>query len=204
MTWLGWILVFCAGFVCGVATWTLWLALRFTSELKAASQSVGDYLEHVDSRKEVHQSAARAVEACKNRLRWHRNPNPEWIPPLLDEIPRLVKEIAAIYYPAAEQPLLAPGLSQFTRAVHLAAMDITDFLHNRAIGRLVDVSANTAYKAWEQANRLAKHDTVKELGKWYRRVLPVWQVLRFKSPVVWASLAVSNVATRTLQHGLII
>jgi hypothetical protein len=48
-----------------------------------------------------------------------------------------------------------------------------------------------------------QHDAVQALGKWYRRILPFWQVLRWNSPVVWASMAVSNVAARTLQPAIV-
>ena len=112
---------------------------------------------------------------------------------------RLIREIAAIYYPAHPEPLLGPGLSQFSRAVHLAAMDIADFLQTRSIGRLVDVSASTALKTWEMTHKIATHETVQTVTKWYRRLLPVWQTFRFNSPVTWASVAVSNLAARTLQ-----
>jgi hypothetical protein len=82
-------------------------------------------------------------------------------------------------------------------------MDVADFLQTRSIGRLVDVSASTALKTWEVTHKLAKHDAVQQANRWYSRLLPVWQVLRFKSPVMWASMAVSNVAARTLQPAVI-
>jgi hypothetical protein len=114
-----------------------------------------------------------------------------------------VKEIAAIYHPSHENPLLAPGLGQFSRAVHLAALDVADFLQTRSIGRLIDVSANTALKTWEVTHKIAKHEAMQEANKWYKRLLPVWQIARYKSPLVWATMAVSNVATRTLQPAII-
>jgi hypothetical protein len=43
----------------------------------------------------------------------------------------------------------------------------------------------------------------KSATKWYKRLLPVWQVARWKSPVMWVSLAASNVAVRTLQPAVI-
>jgi hypothetical protein len=118
-------------------------------------------------------------------------------------VPKLVREIAAIYHPGKQDALLAPGLSQFSRAVHLAAMDVADFLQTRSIGRLVDVSASTALKTWEMTHKIARHETMQNANKWYKRLLPVWQVVRFKSPIMWASMAVSNVAARTLQPAVI-
>ena len=133
---------FAAGFLCGLATWLLWVAVRFLADVRAARQAAANYAAVAHGPRD--EEALKAVENCKNRLRWQKRLNPEWLPPLIDEVPRLVREIAAIYHPAHPEPLLAPGLSQFSRAVHLAAMDVADFLQTRSIGRLVDVSASTA------------------------------------------------------------
>lgn len=198
MTYL---LTFLAGFICGTATWLLWMAFRFIMDVKAAQSTVAGYLNAADSPKDV--EARKAVEACKNRLRWQKRVNPEWLPPLVDEVPRLVRDIARIYHPQHPEPLLAPGLSQFSRAVHLAAQDVSDFLQTRSIGRLVDVSASTALKTWEMTHKIATHEAMQTAGKWYRRLLPVWQVVKYKSPMVWAGVAVSNVAARTLQPAII-
>jgi hypothetical protein len=194
-------LTFLAGFIVGLATWLIWLGLRFASDLKAARDAVAHYHDGTDSPRDI--AANKAVEDCKNRLRWQKRLNPEWLPPLVDEVPKLVREIAAIYHPEHPDPLLAPGLGQFSRAVHLAALDIADFLQTRSIGRLVDVSASTALKTWEMTHKIATHETMQSVGKWYKRLLPVWQVLKFKSPVTWAGVAVSNIAARTLQPALI-
>jgi len=195
------VLTFAAGFMCGTATWLLWLAFRFIMDVKAARASVAEYLNAGESHKDI--EARRAVEACKNRLRWQKRVNPEWLPPLVDEVPRLVRDIARIYYPDHAEPLLAPGLSQFSRAVHLASLDVSDFLQTRSIGRLVDVSASTALKTWEMTHKIATHEAMQTAGKWYKRLLPVWQVVKYKSPMVWAGVAVSNVAARTLQPAII-
>ncbi|WP_147263657.1 hypothetical protein [Roseimicrobium gellanilyticum] len=181
---------------------SIWFGLRFFADLRATKHAAASDLFAVLPG-ERDQAALAAVEACKNRLRWNKNPNPEWLPPLVDEIPKLVREIAAVYHPNSPQPLLAPGLSHFTRALQLAATDVTEFLQTRTVGRLVDVSAHTAIKTWEKGREVIQHETVQALGKWYRRILPVWQVLRWNSPVVWASMAVSNIAARTLQPAII-
>ena len=195
------LLTFLAGFIVGLATWLIWLGLRFASDLRAARDAVAHYHDGTDHPKDI--AANKAVENCKNRLRWQKRLNPEWLPPLVDEVPKLVREIAAIYHPEHPDPLLAPGLGQFSRAVHLAALDVADFLQTRSIGRLVDVSASTALKTWEMTHKIATHETMQSVGKWYKRLLPVWQVLKFKSPLTWAGVAVSNVAARTLQPAVI-
>ena len=200
MPW-GHIMTFLAGVLIGAATIVIWKLLRFAADLRAAQHALASYVYPECGLAD--EKAHAAVEACKNRLRWQKNLNPEWLPPLVDEVPKLVREIAAIYHPGKQEALLAPGLSQFSRAVHLAAMDVADFLQTRSIGRLVDVSASTALKTWEMTHKIAKHERVQTANKWYKRLLPYWQVLRFNSPMMWASMAVSNVAARTLQPALI-
>ncbi len=202
MSSVTWVLTFAGGFACGLATWVLWKALRFAADLKEARTATGRFLEAAD-RTAVDHVALEAVKRCKSRLRWQKNPNPEWLPPLVEEVPKLVREIAAIYHPSHENPLLAPGLSQFSRAVHLAARDLADFLQTRSIGRLIDVSASTALKTWELTHKVARHEAVQEAGKWYKRLLPIWQLASYQSPLVWATLAASNVAARTLQPAII-
>jgi hypothetical protein len=192
---------FLAGLILGAAVVLVWKMLRFLADLRAAQHALAGYDLLLST--EADAQARQAVEESKKRLRWQKNLNPEWLPPLVDEVPKLVRSISAIYHPGKENPLLAPGLSQFSRAVHLAAMDIADFLQTRSIGKLVDVSASTALKTWEVTHRIATHEKMQSVNKWYKRLLPVWQVLRFKSPVMWAGMAVSNLATRTLQPAII-
>ena len=194
--------IFAAGLVVGVGIVFVWKGLRLLADIKAANRATEDALRalHGTAKDE---EAQRCVQECKGRLRWKPGVNPEWIQPLVTEVPRLVREIASVYFPADEKPLLAPGLSHFTRAVHLAAMDVADFLQTRTIGRLVDVSANTALKAINKGKQVVESEHFQYFSKWYKRLLPVWQVLRFKSPVMWAGLAVSNVAVRALQPAVI-
>ncbi len=154
--------------------------------------------------------AREKVDACKKRLRFQKNPNPEWIAPLVDEIPKLIKEIASIYYPQASDPVRAPGLSQFARAIHLTTLDLSNFLQTRRIGRLVDVSANTALKTFQIGQGIVEHKHIKKL-KWgytilqpiYKKVRPVWQVVKYKSPFMWFGLIATNVAIRTLQPAVV-
>lgn len=195
-------LIFLAGLIVGMGIVLVWKGLRLLADIKAARKVTEDALRALHGTVKD-EEAQGAVQECKNRLRWSRNVNPEWIDPLIQEVPRLVREIASIYFPADHKPLLAPGLSQFTRAVHLTALDVADFLQTRTIGRLVDVSASTALHAINKGRRFVESDHFKNASKWYKRLLPVWQIMRFKSPVMWAGLAVSNVAIRALQPAVI-
>lgn len=200
MPW-GHILTFLAGVLVGAASIVIWKLLRFAADVRAARHALASYV-YPDCGL-ADEKAHAAVEACKNRLRWQKSLNPAWLPPLVEELPKLVREIAAIYHPGKAEALLAPGLSQFSRAVHLAAMDVADFLQTRSIGRLVDVSASTAIKTWEMTHKFARHERMQTANKWYKRLLPYWQAVSFKSPIMWASMAVSNVAARTLQPAVI-
>jgi hypothetical protein len=195
-------LLFFSGLIAGIGIIGVWHGLRFLADVKAANHATENALRALHG-SDKDEEAQRAVSDCKARLRWQKNLNPEWIEPLVEAVPRLVREIAGIYYPAEPKPLLSPGLSHFTRAVHLAAMDIADFLQTRTVGRLVDVSANTAIDAWNRGKQMMQSDTFKSASKWYKRVLPLLQVARYKSPLMWATVAVSNVAVRALQPALI-
>ena len=193
---------FLAGLIVGMGIILVWKGMQLLAEIRLASKATEDALKTLHGTVKD-EEAQRAVQECKNRLRWRPELNPEWFEPLVREVPRLVRELAAIYYPAEPSPLLAPGLSQFSRAVHLAASDVADFLQKRTIGKLVDVSANTAIDTWNKGRKVVESERFQYLNKWYKRLLPVWQILRFKSPVMWASLAVSNVAVRALQPAVI-
>lgn len=202
-----------SGFLLGVAfsfgLVGLWKVARLLFDLRATRTSTDRLLGHhyFDPRlSEAHKK----VEAYKASLRWQKDANPQWINPLVDELPKLVREIAEIYYPEASDPMVAPGLSQFTRAIHLTAMDISDFLQNRRVGRLLDISANTAWKAWEIGEKVSKNEQFKKLKKGfkkfypvYRKVRPAWQVVRYRSPLMWFNLIASNLAIRTLQPAVI-
>ena len=192
-------LVFLVGVVSGLGLVGLWRGIRRLVDLRATRAAADALLGQPYGDNPRDQAAYEKVESCKSRLRLQKTPNPEWIAPLIEEIPKLIQEIAEIYYPDAVDPIWAPGLSHFARAIHITAMDIADFLQNRHVGRLLDVSATTVWRTRE----ILRDDRVKNLHKWYRRVLPVWQIIKVKSPLMWASLAASNMAVRTLQPAVI-
>lgn len=176
--------------------------LRFLAELRDLRKMKGREV-FSSTLSEKDKQAKEAIQNAKSRMRWHSDLNPEWIPPLMKEVPRLVKEIAQIYHPNCPEPLLAPGLSHFTKAIQLAAQDVTNFLERKAVGRLADVSAHTVLRTWEKGQKVMQHQTVQQVGKWYKRILPYWQIISFKSPLTWASMAVNNLAVRTLQPAVL-
>jgi len=192
---------FLLGLATAVVLLGLWRGLRFLLDLYATRKSFE--IQHPSQTDPREPKALEAVEGCKSRLRWQKTPNPQWVTPLVDEIPKLVREIAQIYYPDADDPIRAPGLSQFTRAIQLTAGDISDFLQTRRAGRLVDVSATAAWKTWEIGQTVAENEHVRRLLTVYDYVRPVVQAIRYKSPITWTILAVSNLAVRTLQPAVI-
>jgi hypothetical protein len=195
-------LTFLAGVLTGASVIFVWKVLRLLADARHARAAAQTALSQLHGTVKD-QAAHKVVSECKNRLRWQRSLNPEWFQPLIVEVPRLVREIAAVYYPAEREPLLSPGLSQFTCAVHLAALDLSNFLQQRSIGRLVDVSAHTALHAYHKGRQVMESEPFQYAAKWYRRLLPVVQTVRYNSPIMWASLAVSNVAIRAIQPAVI-
>ena len=194
---------FLVGVVSGLGLVGLWRGIRLLIDLRATRAAADVLLGQPYDDNPQDRRAYERVESCKSRLRWQKNPNPEWIAPLVEEIPKLVREIAEIYYPDAEDPIRAPGLSHFARAIHFAAMDIADFLQTSRAGRLIDVSATTALNTVERGRKITKNKLVKKLYSLYKIVRPVWQVISYRSPLMWVVLTISNAAVRTLQPAVI-
>lgn len=176
----------------------MYLNLGAARKARRAMRSVGDDPRDVEAREHV--------QACKSRLRWRREINPDWINPLPLEIVDLAKRISRVYYPDAKDEtaaLLAPGLSHFSRAIHLAARDVTDFLESPYLGWMFNVSGNTALRTYRMGRSIADKPATRFFGKWASRLAPVWQAMRYKSPLTWASLAVNNVAFRVVQPAIV-
>jgi hypothetical protein len=201
------VLTFLAGVLAGLALVAAWQGVRFLIDLRAVRRrALRLGLESareapLEDPRDV--EAQRLVAACKARLMFQRRLNPQWVTPLVREIPDLVRAIAATYYPDRLDPLWAPGISRFSRAVELTARDIADFLENQRVGRLVDVSAHTVRRTWDVGYRLSKHEHWQAATRWYQRVRPVWQAARYRSPITWVSLAATNAAVRVLQPAIV-
>jgi hypothetical protein len=194
------LLSFSLGVAVGFAMILLWHAIQFVADLRAIRR-VSELTASVQATADS--AAMNAVRLCKQRLRGQKNPNPEWIRPLVDELPKLVHEIAAIYYPDSPKPILAPGVSHFTAAIQLAAKDVTEFLQTRRMGRLINISAHSALRGWERAHGIVQNPKVQRVSKWFSRLKPIWQAIRWKSPVTWISIGFQNVAVRALQPAIV-
>jgi hypothetical protein len=136
------------------------------------------------------------VKACQKRLWLQRKLNPDWTKPLNAEVPRLVEEIAETFYPDSPNALLAPGISEFVRAVELAAKDIAAFLQTSRVGRLLDMSVETAQRTYNVTKRVRDDRRFKLMLKWYKRVRPIVQGIKYRSLVMWMFLLGRNSAVR--------
>ena len=163
---MSYVLTFAAGFIVGLATWLLWLALRFAADVKAAREAVADYTNLGDNPKDL--AAKQAVENCKNRLRWQKRLNPEWLPPLVDEIPKLVREIAAVYHPAHPEPLLAPGWGN-SHARCIWRSRYSRFPSDALYWQTRRCQCQHGFKNLGNDHKIATHETMQTVGKWYKR-----------------------------------
>jgi hypothetical protein len=147
---------------------------------------------------ELPQQARTQVELCQKRLLLQPKLNPDWIEPLRAELPILVSDIAKTFHPDSPNPLLAPGIGEFSRAVELTAGDVATFLQATPHGRILNVSANTAQRTFDTAKNFVKSKHYRHLMKWYKRARPLIQVIRYKSLIMWLFLLGRNSAVRAL------
>ena len=189
-------------FLLGVMTaWLIWLIWAMVEAVYAAraAQKKAAALTEGQPQSEAERQAWEKVKECKNRLRLQPHINPQWIKPVREESVQLVREIAEIFYPDSEEPLLEPGASEFMRAIELTANDIATFLQKNRIGRLLDMSAGTMRRTYSAGRKILQDKRLGFLSKYYGKIRPAAQALRYKSPVTWASLIGRNVAVRTIQ-----
>ena len=150
-----------------------------------------------------YESAIEITKEYKKRLLLQKGINPKWVEPLVLEVPALIKDIAKVYYPETSDPVMAPGMSQFARAIQLIAGDISNFLEDTWIGRRIDVSGNTARQITAGVNKWRQKKWLKGFFKFYEKVRPGWQAIRYKSPFMWGGLLGKNAAVRYLQPKII-
>ena len=115
----------------------------------------------------------------------------------------LIKDIAQVYYPQSTDPLLAPGMSQFARAVQLIAQDIADFLEHTWFGRRLDLSGKTVRSFTFTAQRLRSNKWLRGAFKAFDKLRPLWQAIKYKSPFMWGSVLAKNAGIRFLQPKII-
>lgn len=192
---VGW---YMAGILSAIVAYICWSLLRVyrvsRSTIREAEVSLGP-----EPTSPAEQQARSYVKACQKRLLLQTKLNPDWTKPLKDELPQLVQGIAKTFYPEESDPLLAPGISEFVRAVELASNDIATFLQTSRHGRLLDVSASTAQKTYNVTRRVIGDRRFRLMLRWYKRVRPIVQVIKYKSLVMWMFFLGRNSAVRALQ-----
>lgn len=173
----------------------------FYHRLRSRKYSVDLYRERPDDEK--YSMAIDIARTCKRRLRYQKKLNPKWVEPLITEVPSLIKDIAKVYYPESTDPLLAPGMSQFARAVQLIAQDIADFLEHTWFGRRLDLSGKTIRSFSSTAQKLRGNKWLRGAFKAFDKLRPVWQAIKYKSPLMWGNVLAKNAGIRFLQPKII-
>jgi len=180
------------GVLSAIVIYLAWNWLRFIIANRSLRSEEEPLTFKTTSPSEQQKQALKLIKACQKRLFLQPKVNPDWIEPLKIELPRLVEEIARTYYPKANNPLLAPGISEFARAIELFANDIASFLQDTVPGRLIDTSAHTVKRTYEVTKSIVKDKRLKETLKWYKRVRPIIQIAKINSPVMWVFLLTKN------------
>ncbi len=152
---------------------------------------------------EKYSMAIEITKTCKRRLRYQKKLTPRWVEPLITEVPALIRDIAAIYYPDSEDPLFEPDMSQFARAVQLAAKDIADYLEHSWFGRRLDFSGKAIHRITTASQKLRRNKWLRGAYKIYDKIRPAWQVIRYKSPFMWGGLLAQNAGVRFAQPKII-
>jgi|TARA_B100000902_G_scaffold266691_1_gene252740 hypothetical protein len=197
-----WIIAFGSGFLCASIIWLFLIIIRLWSDIRRTNREylINESEKNCDER---FRQAMDLIEGAQHSIRLKKQINPEWFTALYNEIPPLVEQIAIVYYPDDPEPLKAPKLGEFIRAVELASTDIADFLQKKRIGRLIDFSAGSAIRTYKKGKTVSKNPIVQACSPIYKKIRPVVQLVRYKSPLTWAGLAASNAAARVIQPSIL-
>jgi len=180
-------------------TWKIIRYLYFWRQASKYSTALYD----VPAGDNKYESAIEITKEFKKRLRFQKVVNPKWVEPLVVEVPALIKDIAKVYYPKSSDPIMAPGMSQFARAIQLIAGDIASFLEGTWFGRRIDISGTTARQITSGVNKGKQNKWVRGALKAFDKLRPAWQAFKYKSPIMWGSLLAKNAGIRVFQPKII-
>lgn len=196
------VLWYAIGVLSTVLFYIIWKTIRILLASYSVVKDTNEELKESEMSEPSDQRSMSYIKDCKKRVLLQTKINPDWATALRSEIPKLVEDIAKTYYPDSKNPISAPDLSEFIYAIKLLASDIVDFLQSRS-GRILDVSASTAHRTYRVAKHIASKKWLKLINRGYKRLRPIVQILRYKSPIMWTLLISRNVAVRTLQRKIV-
>lgn len=199
---IDWVIAFGSGFLCASVIWIFLITIRLWSDIRKTNKEYLINGSKNDQDKKL-STALGFIESAQDSIRLNKQLNPEWFASLYKEIPPLVEKIAGVYYPDSPEPLKAPKLGEFTRAVELAATDVADFLQKKRIGRLIDFSAGAAIRTYKKGKGVSENPIFRACSPIYKKIRPIVQLVRYKSPLTWAGLAASNAAARVIQPSIL-
>ena len=148
------------GVISMVGVLLIWKVIRYLYYWRRASK-YSTALYDVPVGDDKYESAIGITKEYKKRLQFQKSINPKWVDPLVVEVPALIKDIAKVYYPKSSDPVMAPGMSQFARAIQLIAGDIASFLEGTWFGRRIDVSGTTARQITSGVNKWRQNKWLK-------------------------------------------
>ena len=182
---IDWVIAFGSGFLCASIIWIFLITIRLWSDIRKTNKEYLINGSKNDQDKKL-STALGFIESAQDSIRLNKQLNPEWFASLYKEIPPLVEKIAGVYYPDSPEPLKAPKLGEFTRAVELAATDVADFLQKKRIGRLIDFSAGAAIRTYKKGKGVSENPIFRACSPIYKKIRPIVQLVRYKSPLTWA------------------
>jgi len=196
------VLWYAIGVLSTVLFYIIWKTIRILLASYSVVKDTKEELKESEMSEPSDQRSMGYIKDCKKRVLLQTKINPDWATALRSEIPNLVQDIAKTYYPDSKNPISAPDLSEFIYAIKLLASDIVDFLQSRS-GRILNVSASTAHRTYRVAKHIARKKWLKLINRGYKRLRPIVQILRYKSPIMWTLVISRNVAVRTLQRKIV-
>ena len=196
------VLWYTVGFLTAVLFYIILKTIRVFWASYSVVKDTNEELNESEMSGPLDQQSLDYIKDCKARLLRQAKINPDWVAPLLTEIPKLAQDIARTYYPNNKNPISAPDLSEFSCAIKLVSSDIADFLQSKP-GRILNVSASTAHRTYRVTKHLAGDKRLKLINRWYKRFRPIVQTLRYNSPIMWTVLIGRNIAVRTLHRTIV-
>jgi len=196
------VLWYTIGFLTAVLFYFILKTIRVFWASHSVVKDTNEKFKESDMSGPLDQQSLDYIKDCKARLLHQAKINPDWVAPLVTEIPKLVQDIAKTYYPNSKDPISAPNLKEFSCAIKLVSSDIANFLESKP-GRILNVSASTAHRTYRVTKHLADNKHLKMINKLYKRVRPFWQGFSYKSPIMWTFLIGRNIAVRTLHRKIV-